>query len=83
MTYRFRVVETTDQDGQPQWQIRGVKHSDDGTPVSYAGPAVALALPDDGTSPADSLRVQLQAMMAALDEPIVKGGDLTVDGDVG
>ena len=82
MTHRYRIVETADPDGKPLWQIRGVGHSEDGTPVSYTGPAVALALPDDG-APADSLRAQLQDMMAALDEPIVKGDGLAVDGPAG
>lgn len=79
-THRYRVVEMTDPDGTPQWQIRGVGHDEHGTPVSYTGPAVALASHDDGMPPIDELRAQVEAMLAALDEPPVSAAGLAVDG---
>ena len=79
-THRYRVVETIDEDGNRQSQIRGVGHDDTGVPVSVTGPAIALASHDDGMPPVDHLRAQLQAMMAALDEPVVSAAGLAVEG---
>ena len=80
MSHRYRMVQTKDQDGHPLWSIRTVEHAEDGTPVTLGSPAVALALPDDGLAPADSLRQQLEAQLAALEEPIVDAAGLAVDG---
>jgi hypothetical protein len=81
MSIRCRVVETASADGQPIWTICAVTHADDGSPVSYnVNPVIVGTMPGDTF---DGLRVQLDDMLAALDEPIVRGGDLTVDGEMG
>ena len=78
-THRYRVVEITDEDGQAYSQIRGVGHDEHGTPVSYSpGPAVPMATGE--MPPIDELRAQVDAMRAALDEPVVSAAGLVMDG---
>jgi hypothetical protein len=83
LNFRYRLVEITGPDGTSQWSIHGVGHDDDGKPVKLAGEAIALACSDDSIPPADSLRQQMQVIMAALDEPIVSASSLAPadDGD--
>jgi hypothetical protein len=76
LSFRYRIVELTGPDGTSQWTIHAVGHDDTGQPVKLAGQALAVACDDDGASPADSLRQQMQTILAALDEPIVTASSL-------
>jgi hypothetical protein len=83
LNFRLRIVEIAGPDGACQWSVRAVGHDSAGQPIKLAGEAIVVACSDDGIPPADSLRQQMQVIMAALDEPIVSASSLAPadDGD--